>query len=216
MSSPLLYSLSSDHACSRSDYTSHRDMLGGRTRAIYEGPFGLQVRPPFSLLTSASQFLTQPNPFVSCTPQPQIWRLTETLVLRPPHLSPFPTDSSSPHDFTPSALNAGFPPTWSTALSTADAEVLTGVPGYRLVDEKEEEEMREKWAKGGGVDEGLEIIVTGTGHSAWGRFYVSGRVRVWDGMVLLMKEYYVSLPSLSLSPLPLCNWRGGGERERLT
>ena len=40
-------------------------------------------------------------------------------------------------------------------------------------------------------------MVTGTGHSAWGRFYVSGRVRVWDGMILLMKEYYVS-PFLDL------------------
>lgn len=51
--------------------------------------------------------------------------------------------------------------------------------------EKEAEELRE-------LEERLEIIVTGQGHSAWGRFYVSGRVRCWDGMMCLMKEYYVS------------------------
>lgn len=35
----------------------------------------------------------------------------------------------------------------------------------------------------------LEIIVSGTGHSAWGKFNLSGRVRVWDGLVYLMKDY---------------------------
>ncbi|KAL7412146.1 hypothetical protein BDY24DRAFT_393396 [Mrakia frigida] len=187
------------------DFDSYRDMLSGRTRAIYEGPFGLQ---------------------------PQIWRLTETLVLRPSHLSPFPfppSSSSHPHSsssssppletFHPSALNAGFPPTWTTPTATSlspanlDAEVLTGVPGYTLVSEEEERLLREGWeeerkeGKQGGdeaelerkekerrkrreLEERLEIIVTGTGHSAWGRFYVSGRVRCWDGMILLMKEYY--------------------------
>ncbi|KDQ15929.1 hypothetical protein BOTBODRAFT_65211 [Botryobasidium botryosum FD-172 SS1] len=34
-----------------------------------------------------------------------------------------------------------------------------------------------------------DIILTGTGHSAWGRFLLKGRVRSYDGMVILMKEY---------------------------
>lgn len=59
--------------------------------------------------------------------------------------------------------------------------------------EKKERERRE-------LEQRLEIIVTGMGHSAWGRFYVSGRVRCWDGMILLMKEYYVSR---FVSSLPL-------------
>lgn len=34
-----------------------------------------------------------------------------------------------------------------------------------------------------------ELLISGVGHSAWGRFYLRGRVRAWDGMVILSKEY---------------------------
>ncbi|KAF8312135.1 hypothetical protein DL93DRAFT_2082554 [Clavulina sp. PMI_390] len=34
-----------------------------------------------------------------------------------------------------------------------------------------------------------DIILTGKGHSAWGPFLVKGRVRLWDGMVNLVKSY---------------------------
>jgi len=32
-------------------------------------------------------------------------------------------------------------------------------------------------------------LITGTGHSAWGRFILRGRIRTWDGMAMLIKEY---------------------------
>ncbi|CAO1631285.1 unnamed protein product [Sympodiomycopsis kandeliae] len=38
-------------------------------------------------------------------------------------------------------------------------------------------------------DSQYEMLLSGEGHSAWGRFYLRGRVRAWDGMVILTKEY---------------------------
>jgi hypothetical protein len=40
------------------------------------------------------------------------------------------------------------------------------------------------------------LIVSRQGHSAWGEFLLRGRVRLWDGMVTLVKEYSVRLPEL--------------------
>lgn len=34
-----------------------------------------------------------------------------------------------------------------------------------------------------------EILLSGTGHSAWGRFILRGRVRTWDGLITITKEY---------------------------
>lgn len=44
----------------------------------------------------------------------------------------------------------------------------------------------------GGGGGGVELLLTGTGHSAWGKFLLKGRVRCWDGMASLVKEYAVS------------------------
>lgn len=38
-------------------------------------------------------------------------------------------------------------------------------------------------------DEEYEILLTGSGHSAWGQFVLKGRVRSWDGMFSITKEY---------------------------
>ncbi|KAK0541613.1 hypothetical protein OC845_006972, partial [Tilletia horrida] len=46
-------------------------------------------------------------------------------------------------------------------------------------EEHEEEEMEE-------VD---EVLISGVGHSAWGHFILRGRIRAWDGLVTLVKEY---------------------------
>jgi hypothetical protein len=43
----------------------------------------------------------------------------------------------------------------------------------------------------------LALLVTGVGHSAWGRFIISGHVRPWDGLVYLVKEY---------APFPRGKW----------
>lgn len=60
-----------------------------------------------------------------------------------------------------------------------------------------------EWRERGEVPSELEIVVTGTGHSAWGRFYVSGRIRAWDGMCILSKEYYVRRLALLSRPAAL-------------
>ncbi|TIA91768.1 hypothetical protein E3P99_00891 [Wallemia hederae] len=39
------------------------------------------------------------------------------------------------------------------------------------------------------MDEDKEIGLSGLGHSSWGRFTLRGKVRAWDGMFMLCKEY---------------------------
>ncbi|CED85359.1 hypothetical protein [Phaffia rhodozyma] len=162
------------------DFDAYRDMLDGSSRAIYEGPFGLQ---------------------------PQVFRLSEILVKRSPQSQKIVDQGLRPPIVRP-AINAGFPLTWSWAGNVAtsgaldrldfggrgsgsggrggiDAAMLMGEQGWEHVDQQEEEEMRER---GADVD-GLELILIGTGHSAWGTFNISGRVRLWDGLIYLMKDY---------------------------
>ncbi|KAF8596940.1 hypothetical protein BDV93DRAFT_562807 [Ceratobasidium sp. AG-I] len=47
--------------------------------------------------------------------------------------------------------------------------------------------------QGGGDDEWIETItdtlITGEGHSSWGKFRLRGRIRPWDGMITLVKDY---------------------------
>ena len=118
------------------------------------------------------------------------------------------------------------PPSTSAGLASAEAEAATlretirqqvnAIEGYEIVPPDElaemfEDEDLETAESGSGSrrdrngkrreseekDEGLEMLLTGTGHSAWGRFILKGRVRVWDGMATLVKEYAVgSLHSL--------------------
>lgn len=35
----------------------------------------------------------------------------------------------------------------------------------------------------------LDTLITGSGHSAWGPFTLRGRVRPWDGLVTVLKDY---------------------------
>ncbi|KDN44682.1 hypothetical protein K437DRAFT_247637 [Tilletiaria anomala UBC 951] len=35
----------------------------------------------------------------------------------------------------------------------------------------------------------FELRLSGSGHSAWGRFNLQGRIRSWDGMMIMKKEY---------------------------
>lgn len=50
----------------------------------------------------------------------------------------------------------------------------------------------EKGAAEGGVDYDAkvqDILITGDGHSAWGQFSLTGRVRPCDGFISISKEY---------------------------
>ncbi|CAE7060182.1 unnamed protein product [Rhizoctonia solani] len=35
----------------------------------------------------------------------------------------------------------------------------------------------------------LDTLITGEGHSSWGSFKLRGRIRAWDGMIILVKDY---------------------------
>jgi hypothetical protein len=101
--------------------------------------------------------------------------------------------------------NAGWPEDQpgitSAGLASAAAEAATmqetirqqveAIHGYEVVPNNEIDEILN--GNDGGEEAGLEMLLTGTGHSAWGRFILKGRVRAWDGMATLVKEYAVSV-----------------------
>ncbi|KAI9635571.1 uncharacterized protein MKK02DRAFT_44260 [Dioszegia hungarica] len=97
------------------------------------------------------------------------------------------------------STNAGFPadspPTTRAGLASAQAEEETlketlvqqveAIEGYEVVPEAELDAMLDNPDE----ESGLELLLTGTGHSAWGSFILRGRVRAWDGMASMVKEY---------------------------
>lgn len=173
------------------DFDAFRDMLlHGHSRAIYDGAYGEQA---------------------------QVWKLRETLVrpilaTRAP--SPVPGTSTTnagaesgvstpPFDGFPlqgPMTNAGFPdlrPFLSDPLSRRgpgqspeDAMIddavnrqLSALHGYEAVDASDVPSALET------DDPEALLLLTGVGHSAWGRFYISGYIRQWDGLAYLVKEY---------------------------
>lgn len=147
------------------DFDSYRDMLGGKLRSLYEGHFG---------------------------EQPQVWKIKEHLIkLRP---GEFPGGSGD-------TLNAGyFPdndePTMRENLSLQDARTFVQsrqrangtLPhdwhSYPRFDDEEKSDVTAM-----DDEDRYEILLSGTGHSAWGRFLLRGRIRSWDGMFIMAKEY---------------------------
>jgi len=55
----------------------------------------------------------------------------------------------------------------------------------------------------------LDTIITGSGHSAWGPFTIRARVRAWDGLVSVIKDYSSSDQVTSIS-----DNEGGHDRGR--
>lgn len=149
-------------------------MLSGEAGSLYEGQFGEQA---------------------------QVWRLFEVVTRR--------REQGEPG----SSLNAGFPEGTSafdqvlatqaipknSQASTASAVVnlfencseraraMFLLPGLTEKDILSAEEINA--IKKDGMDEDLELYIGGTGHSAFGEFVLRGRVRLWDGMISLVKEY---------------------------
>ena len=156
------------------EFDAFREMLAGSPRALYQGSFGEQA---------------------------QVWKIKETFV-RPSRTNKGKTPLKGLPLRGP-MTNAGFPTgqrmSATAGLSSATAEEATtqetitqqveALEGYEIIpDEKVDEAM----ADDGGEESGMEILLTGTGHSAWGKFILKGRVRAWDGMASLVKEYAVS------------------------
>ncbi len=157
------------------DFDAFREMLAGQSRALYVGPFGEQA---------------------------QVWRLEETFV-RPKSNSRKGKTRSRGLPLHGPMTNAGFPidlaSSTSAGLASPAAEAMTmqetiklqveAIDGYEMVPD---EDVDVALADDNGEEAGLEMLLTGTGHSAWGRFILKGRVRAWDGMASLVKEYAVS------------------------
>ncbi|BGP30196.1 hypothetical protein JCM10296v2_001948 [Rhodotorula toruloides] len=167
------------------DFDSYRDMLGGRMRSLYEGPFG---------------------------DQPQVWKLEEKVVKlekgqkpggKGPPLNagfevgqPFPSRPILSSTITqPVASTSSGSTERGTSRRRTSLDIAGGVELPRAakrarswsehtafddVDEEEEDDDPEG---------DYEILLTGTGHSAWGQFILKGRVRTWDGMFSIIKEY---------------------------
>ncbi|SCV69543.1 BQ2448_2563 [Microbotryum intermedium] len=170
------------------DFDSYREMLGGRMRSLYEGPFG---------------------------DQPQVWKIEETIVKLEPgqrqggkgpvlnagyEIGQFgPLRRSQSLDRGPSAS------TWITANSGEGAMLSRRVSedmargsrtessstrvSKRPRDIVEEPIEWEEDREGEDEDGEYEILLSGSGHSAWGQFNLKGRVRSYDGMFSITKEY---------------------------
>ncbi|GAA5898006.1 hypothetical protein JCM5296_001451 [Sporobolomyces johnsonii] len=174
------------------DFDSYRDMLGGRMRSLYEGPFG---------------------------DQPQVWKLEERVVRldagqkpggKGPALNagyeigqPGPRPTAIGHS--QSSLGGGGGGGSLSQSPPAAQGRRRGSVG--VVDGTADEERAKRqrrsgqhaetfWEDEGDADEheeledgDYEILLTGSGHSAWGQFILKGRVRSWDGMFTIIKEY---------------------------
>ncbi|WRT65111.1 uncharacterized protein IL334_002053 [Kwoniella shivajii] len=173
------------------DFDAFREMLAGHARALYEGPYGEQA---------------------------QVWRIKETYVRKTgwqkkQRQTEDSNDESGDDEeeeekekeglpLNGPMVNAGFPtselPNTLANLASAKAEAETlqqtiqqqidSIPGYEIVPIEELDEML-SLDDDDQEESGLELLLTGTGHSAWGKFILKGRVRSWDGMASLVKEY---------------------------
>ena len=204
------------------DFDSYKDMLGGRMRSLYEGPFG---------------------------DQPQVWKIEEKIVRlkkgekpggRGPTLNAGyeigqmgPARSTSMSPPTRHATLANAPSTSGSRMTGVDRSIAEGVavghgalssrrksingPGDHPDESSRQskrprsfdfaEDVREEQED---EDGDYEILLTGSvsasasadlsrqlichlfddqGHSAWGQFLLKGRVRSYDGMFSITKEY---------------------------
>ncbi|TKY90480.1 hypothetical protein EX895_000478 [Sporisorium graminicola] len=142
------------------DFDSYREMLAGRMRSLYEGPFG---------------------------EQPQIWKIKEKVV----RLGPSEVEGGKG-----SLLAAGYTTSEAPQDSSASASATAAAAGGTTsMDAKgKSKALPQDWDRYPSFPdedgrERYEILLSGTGHSAWGRFVVRGRVRTWDGMLIMTKEY---------------------------
>ena len=179
------------------DFDAFKAVLSGHSRALYEGPFGEQAQVWRLRETYIRPRKGRPA-FIDAS------KLTPAPVADPPQ--PLKREAKGKGKSRTSAApplkgpmtNAGFPaaPSWpDRSLATPSAEEATvletlkrqvnAYEGYEMIPEDELDEALST------DDPGLEMLLTGTGHSAWGRFILRGRVRPWDGMASLVKEYAV-------------------------
>ncbi|GHJ85478.1 hypothetical protein NliqN6_1880 [Naganishia liquefaciens] len=200
------------------DYDAYKSMLSGESRALYEGQFGEQTqvwrlrevyarqkggRKPTTPRATNTSPLNAGFELHSST----FDQLVPLLAAR----NPVSGGGYQPFNVT----NAGSVTTAVVRMLESNVHeeylvaMLGGLEGREIVSEAEVERIvrrrkgkgsddddeenvrmssREPGDEAGDADD-LELLLVGTGHSAWGEFLLRGRVRLWDGMVTLVKEY---------------------------
>ncbi|WVQ83872.1 hypothetical protein IAT38_006016 [Cryptococcus sp. DSM 104549] len=188
------------------DFDAFREMLAGHARALYEGPYGEQaqvwrlketwVRRKGWVRPVKEETVVDRKGKGKARDQAGDEEDSDEEMLEA-EVSPKPKGLplSGP------MINAGFPTDHPTPpftnLASAAAEAATleetirqqveAIEGYEMVPPEDLDEMLAE--EDGGEAAGLDMLLTGTGHSAWGKFVLKGRVRAWDGMASLVKEY---------------------------
>ncbi|OXB37669.1 hypothetical protein J007_02575 [Cryptococcus neoformans] len=180
------------------DFDAFREMLGGQAKALYEGPYGEQaqvwkiketwVRKQGWVRRERKNEKGKEN---ADQDEEDGYEEDEETLGRSPVSGPmlnagFPIDQVTPAFpvLAPFAAEAA-------TLNETIQQQLEALEGYEAVPEHELDEMMQQAEEDGdgGEGVGLELLLTGTGHSAWGNFILKGRVRAWDGMASLVKEY---------------------------
>lgn len=176
------------------DFDAFRDMLRGETRPVYEGLFGEQaqvwkLRETFVRLKVGQAGGSGSSAAAGGTSSSSSSSNRTTAVARnylplagPMTNAGFPTTL---RDFDLASIARRAPGTSPEDATIDDAvgRQLEALDGYEAVPEDEVDVALAAAAPD------LALLVTGVGHSAWGRFIISGHVRVWDGLVYLVKEY---------------------------
>ena len=191
------------------EFEAFRDMIAGQSRALYEGQFGEQAQVWRMMETwvwredygrrKARQRAVEREERAARVKAQREARLAELRAMGEDdaEMSEGMDDIPSGLPLRGPATNAGFPhtrPGTVGPLDTPAAEDQTlkdtvkvqvdAIEGYEVVPDSELDE-----AFDAAHESGLEMILTGVGHSAWGRFILKGRVRAWDGLASLVKEY---------------------------
>ncbi|CEL59182.1 hypothetical protein RSOLAG1IB_09159 [Rhizoctonia solani AG-1 IB] len=102
-------------------------------------------------------------------------------------------DETSPSGFKSYYYTTLDGPTDLPPTRVPTAEVLPPSPPTIDMDLSPDWEYPDPPALGDGDDEYeeqiLDTLITGEGHSSWGSFKLRGRIRAWDGMIILVKDY---------------------------
>ena len=198
------------------EFDAYGEMLAGHTGAIYAGPFGVQrqvwkLRETFvrrKLPPREGSPTPEPAPELEPEPELKAGEGSDVDLDAAGNGQTAAGDQAESQENTAEefplhgpATNANFPLGPSTlrgGLASARAEetalqetiqqqVEAMGEEYEDLPDDELAEMEER-----AEEVGLEMLLTGTGHSAWGRFLLKGRVRYWDGLATCVKEYAVS------------------------
>ena len=175
-------------------------MLGGKVRSLYEGPFGEQpqvwkLREHVVKVNYAEQIGGKGSlmnaGYYDDDPEPsQIPTISQEALER------LRTVISSK-----AAKRRKRRASWESEARERAVKGLrkkkNGIPSHILADWHNYPSFDHDEPLSSSSDESMEenendkyeILLSGTGHSAWGRFILRGRVRSWDGMVSITKEY---------------------------